>query len=450
MSAFAALICVFVIPNSLAARLGGAEQNEPAKSAMQDKWAALKLRMGVLNNPVTTASPHVVEEQAQTKDLHKASFIEHSNATSEANQTQSTVTTTTKAPKVQWVKTGMGQYIPVTIAPPMPEIDEAALQKKSLLAKAKEGTKKETGLSTLGSLTVGRNCEGSHDSLEQSNPLPNVRIIFVNEENKMARRDCVEKQLERQCLTAARFPGVTFERSPMEIISDPANKQCASHGLDQAKAISSGRLVMSVGEAAANQRKVGEILAEWCSHYRLLDLIQNDYQVMAAKQNTNETVDHSYDYVLMLDDTVVISETEFVPVIKDFIQNYTAKEWDMVQFDAYGPNGLVEKPDVHDQTAILETFREKMVFKPKQASGHFWGFQTVLFKAKSLPLILEKMASMKVMPIDFVAKEINEKHFKNLTALTYQAGITRSLRFSDHSRKTETIKQPGYCIDLEM
>merc|ERR1712224_105717 len=143
---------------------------------------------------------------------------------------------------------------------------------------------------------------------------------------------------------------------------------------------------------------------------------------------TETTPEGHYDYVLMLDDTVVMSETNFVPVIKDFIQNYSDIDWDIVQFDALGPGG--QRHPVVVESAQLKPFREKMVFSPKSSSGYFSGFQAVLMKAKSLPHIMEKMASMKVMPIEFLLKEINEKHFKNLTALTYQAGITRSVRTS--------------------
>jgi hypothetical protein len=449
MTAFTALVTALV-SSCLAARLGDAP-TQNTQSVMADKWEALKLRMGVLHAPVesTTDSPYLQEQEANAKDLHKADFSQDSKDTDATEVVTTATTTTTKSQKMQWVKTGMGVYMPVTMAPPEPSAEElqATAQKKLLLNKAKEGTTQEKGLSTLASLTVGRNCEGSDSSLENANPLPNVKIIFVNEDSNIARRDCVEKQLERQCLSAARFSGVKFERSPAEIMTDPANKECAKNGLDTAKAMASGKMVLSLGEAATNTKKMGEILAEWCSHYRLMDLVKGDYNTMSASEAANNGTisENHYDYVLMLDDTVVLSEANFVPVMKDFIENYTAP-WDIVQFDVQGPNGNPE-PFIADD-AKLEFFREKMVFMPKTTAGHFSGFQAVMMKAKSLPQIMEKMASMKVMPIDFLLKEINEKHFKGLTALTYQADITRSLR--NMARVSESIPQPGYCIDLEL
>lgn len=124
------------------------------------------------------------------------------------------------------------------------------------------------------------------------------------------------------------------------------------------------------------------MIANYCGHKRLL-------QEQANNPSASE-------YIVVLEDDVIIDRQWFKPVIEDFILNFDKhKTWSMVQLDPFGYKSTED---------FVGHFRGKPVWKPqfKAPCSQYWGFQAVIFRKSALPKINKHMASNPAMPIDWL------------------------------------------------
>merc|ERR1719379_902700 len=70
------------------------------------------------------------------------------------------------------------------------------------------------------------------------------------------------------------------------------------------------------------------VLSNWCGHKRLFKSLE---------EQANNTHDGTApQYVVVLEDDVILDRKYFTEVIQDFVRNYPNRDWDAVQLDPFG------------------------------------------------------------------------------------------------------------------
>jgi len=163
------------------------------------------------------------------------------------------------------------------------------------------------------------------------------------------------------------------------------------------------------------------VLANYCGHKRLL-----------KAQEKNDT---AADYIVVLEDDVILDRKWFKPVIQDFIANFDkTKNWTMVQLDPFGSKSTED---------YVANFHGKPVWKPqfKAPCSQYWGFQAVIFRKSALPEINEYMKKNPAMPIDWLQYKIsNTLGFSSGTAHNPE-----SLANADWQVAGQTVEAPKFC-----
>merc|ERR1719265_1175242 len=155
----------------------------------------------------------------------------------------------------------------------------------------------------------------------------------------------------------------------------------------------------------SSDKDMMQVLGEWCSHIKMLKEVQRRVAL-------DETFLKEYPALLMLEDHVFLDKEWTEEVTKDWATNYK-KPWDLVQLDTYGGKAHTDK---------VGEFRGKAIYKPSW-KANYGGFHAVLVKSASVNTLLEKMQSLNVVPIEWVAKSMNDDP-KGLEILSWEAGIS--------------------------
>merc|ERR1719345_420652 len=130
------------------------------------------------------------------------------------------------------------------------------------------------------------------------------------------------------------------------------------------------------------------VVANYCAHKRLL-----------KEQEKNASAS---DFIVVMEDDVIVDRQWFKLVIEDFIQNFDKKKkWSMVQLDPFGYQSSED---------FVGHFRGKPVFKPqfKAPCSQYWGFQAVIFRKSALPMINKYLAENPAMPIDWLQYKLDD------------------------------------------
>jgi len=165
------------------------------------------------------------------------------------------------------------------------------------------------------------------------------------------------------------------------------------------------------------------ILANYCGHKRLLK---------AQEKNASAS-----DYILLMEDDVILDRPWFKSVVQDFIANFDKKKkWSMVQLDPFGYKATED---------FVGHFRGKPVWKPqfKAPCSQYWGFQAVLFNKKALPEINKYLAKNPAMPIDWLQYKVDHAlAFSSLTAHNPESLTNKDWLVQIAGSKVE---RPKYC-----
>lgn len=237
-------------------------------------------------------------------------------------------------------------------------------------------------------------------------------LWYINMNKSDARRTCIERQLEEAGVEGVnRFPaveirGLTKEmRKELQKAKKPEHAQkkyvrmlnelgygdCVEGGIDWEG-------TSSHGSQKSNEWHVRHaVVANYCGHKRLL-----------KEQANNKS---AAEYIVVMEDDVIIDRTWFKPVIQDFIANWDKKKkWSMVQLDPFGYKSNED---------FVAHFRGKPVWKPqfKAPCSQYWGFQAVIFRKDALKEIVKTMEKEPAFPIDWLQYKVdNSIAFSSLIA----------------------------------
>jgi GR25 family glycosyltransferase involved in LPS biosynthesis len=266
-------------------------------------------------------------------------------------------------------------------------------------------------------------------------------VWYINMNKSEARKNCIERQLHDAGIEKVnRFPAVEIRgmsNHDRKLLQKEKNAEKAdAFYLDQLKNLGYGDCIeggvdfngtMTHGSQKSNEWHLrSAIIANYCGHKRLLKQLEKD--------------ESTSDYIVLLEDDVIIDRKWFKTVVEDFITNFDKKnkKWTMVQIDPFGYKSSED---------FVGHFRGKPVWKPqfKAPCSSYWGFQAVIFRKSALPKINEYLATAPAMPIDWLQYKVDD-------ALAFSALVARnpeSLSNSNWAGEKEVVL-PSFCAKTVM
>jgi hypothetical protein len=266
------------------------------------------------------------------------------------------------------------------------------------------------------------------DTIRKSSKEAQVDVYYVNMDNAHERKNCLERQFrdmpgspQPKRYSALKFPEQCAKAKTNakyeECLKEAQLDDCFESGIDYAATGTHGTQVH-------DQHKIrNAVLSNWCGHKRLFKQLEAE-----AKNGTSTP-----EYVVVLEDDVILDRKYFLKVIKDFAKNYHNRDWDVVQLDPFGHK---------DRKDLLEQFRGKPVFKPTADStcSAYWGFHAVLVKTSALHRINHWMSINQAVPIDWLPWRMPH-------VLAYSALVSRN---PEATLRGGTVVLPHYCSSKVM
>lgn len=223
--------------------------------------------------------------------------------------------------------------------------------------------------------------------------------------HNQAKEKCMKSQLAQHCMPYERFDVTYIEPCDADdaacmqrrVIND--HPGCLNRNVDWESV---------KNYALSADRHMMEVLSMWCSHIKVLKEVQR--RVVADEQFAKD-----YPAILMLEDHVLLDKEWTEEVTKDWVTNYhkTGNQWDMVLLDTHGGKAHTDK---------VGEFRGKSIYKPSW-KANYGGFHAVLVRTPVISTLLEKMQTLNVVPIEWLAKSINDDP-KGLQILSWEAGVS--------------------------
>lgn len=284
-------------------------------------------------------------------------------------------------------------------------IDEGNKQRK------KELEKEEKELQTL----IAKNEDVSLD------------VWYVNMDGAKERKRCLERQFSDMPgkPQPKRFPALKFPEACIKSKTHEKYETCLKEA-DLGDCFEAGIDYAATGTHGTQEHTEYKIrnavLSNWCGHKRLFKQVEE-----AANNGT------APQYVVVLEDDVIVDRKYFMQVLKDFAKNYKNRDWDLVQLDPFGHK---------DRKDFKERFRGKPVFKPS-ADGQcsaYWGFHAVMIKVSAIKRINHWMSINQAVPIDWLPWRMPH-------SLAYSALISRN---PEAKIGGDVIVLPGYCSQKVM
>jgi len=228
-------------------------------------------------------------------------------------------------------------------------------------------------------------------------------VWYINMNKSTQRKDCLERQLKEAGIeNVNRYPAVEIRgmtkqdrkklfmksKNPKEAqrfytkqLQDLGYGDCVEGGIDFDGTSTHG------SQTTNEWHTRSAVIANYCGHKRLL-----------KEQEANKTAS---EYIVLMEDDVIVDRTWFKVVIEDFIQNFDKhKKWSMVQLDPFGYKSSED---------FVGHFRGKPVYKPqfKAPCSQYWGFQAVIFRKSALPEINRVLSENPAMPIDWLQYKVD-------------------------------------------
>merc|ERR1719160_205699 len=175
--------------------------------------------------------------------------------------------------------------------------------------------------------------EVSRPKLAKPSGKPKIEAWYVNLKKSKDRNKCISQQLEDLGFEPYRFEAVEWPKTCS------GNTACLRQKTDVADCITGGVgwgavTVHGTKNKNSEARVQRGVLANWCSHKRLLE------QYEMNKTNTKEE-----EYIVVFEDDVILHK-DFKDRIEKFIMEYDGKlndgkvmDWDFVQIDPFGSTG---------------------------------------------------------------------------------------------------------------
>lgn len=249
-----------------------------------------------------------------------------------------------------------------------------------------------------------------------------VDFYYVNMDNAKERRNCVERQFKDMPgkQQPKRYPALKFPEKCVKAKSHADYEQCLkAEALGDC--IESGIDFAATGTHGTRDNGLHSIrnavLSNWCGHKRLFQTLEEQVNNGTAPQ-----------YVVVLEDDVILDRKYFTQVVQDFVQHYPNRDWDAVQLDPFGHKNRKD---------LVEMFRGKPVFKPTADSqcSAYWGFHAVLLKTSALHRINHWMSINEAVPIDWLPWRMPHM-------LAYSALVSRN---PEQNVKGDAVVLPQYC-----
>jgi len=282
--------------------------------------------------------------------------------------------------------------------------------------------------------------QGPTAALKEVDPVK-FDLWYINMNRSDSRKNCIERQLtEAGVESINRYPAVEIRGMTKEGRKLLQKAKSAEHAeklyLQQLKDLGYGDCVeggidfegtMTHGSQKTNEWHIrNAVIANYCGHKRLL-----------KEQEKNESAS---DYIVIMEDDVIVDRSWFKLVIEDFIQNFDKKKkWSMVQLDPFGYKSSED---------FVGHFRGKPVWKPqyKVPCSQYWGFQAVIFRKSALPKINKYLAENPAMPIDWLQYKVDD-------ALAFSSLIARnpeSLANDNWVVGDKKVVLPSFCAKTVM
>jgi GR25 family glycosyltransferase involved in LPS biosynthesis len=213
-----------------------------------------------------------------------------------------------------------------------------------------------------------------------------MEVWYVNLDESKQRSQCVEGQLKKQFIEPKRFSAVQYPTKCEQTRGSPANKNCFKKmfadcmegGINWAAVSSHG----TTGAAAGSVQK--GVIANWCSHKRILDLFAKD----------NKTAEEKY-YVILEDDVII--SPKFRLALENFIASYPG-QWKYIQVDPFGAEGR--------QVAFHNGRVTEPGKKGEKFPGDNYGMHCLVVKQSEIETLQKYFTTHEVIPIDWIAKDI--------------------------------------------
>jgi hypothetical protein len=245
--------------------------------------------------------------------------------------------------------------------------------------------------------------------------------------HNQAKEKCMKSQLAQHCMPYERFDVTYIEPCDADdaacmqrrVIND--HPGCLNRNVDWESV---------KNYALSADKHMMEVLSMWCSHIKVLKEVQR--RAVADEQFAKD-----YPAILMLEDHVLLDKEWTEEVTKDWVTNYhkTGNQWDMVLLDTHGGKAHTDK---------IGEFRGKAIYKPSW-KANYGGFHAVLVRTAIVSTLLEKMQSLNVVPIEWLAKSINDDP-KGLQILQWESGV--STVDWQSSSATKELFLPKDCMKI--
>merc|ERR1719375_2476025 len=272
-------------------------------------------------------------------------------------------------------------------------------------------------------------------------------VWYINMNRSDSRKTCIERQLQEAGVESInRFPaveirGMTKEgRKQLQKLAANQNhpERAQKLYLKQLEELGYGDCVSGgidyEGTGTHGSQKTNEwhirnaVIANYCGHKRLL-----------KQQEKNHS---AAEYIVVLEDDVIIDRQWFKLVIEDFIRNYDKKHknWTMVQLDPFGYKSSED---------FVAHFRGKPVWKPqfKAPCSQYWGFQAVIFRKSALHKVNNYLEKEAAMPIDWLQYKVdNALAFSSLIARNPESLANENWDTMDGKK----VVLPSFCAKTVM
>jgi len=207
-----------------------------------------------------------------------------------------------------------------------------------------------------------------------------MEVWYVNLDSSTQRKQCVEDQLKKQFIEPHRFAAVKYPTT-CEGGKNCFKKEfadCMEGGINWAAVSHHGTVSAGAGSVQKG------VIANWCSHKRILDHLAKD----------NVTKDEKY-YVILEDD--IILSPKFRLGLENFIASYP-KEWKYIQVDPFGAEGR--------QIGFYNGKVTEPGRKGEKLPGDNYGMHCLVVKQSEIATIQNYFSTHEVIPIDWIAKDI--------------------------------------------
>lgn len=213
-----------------------------------------------------------------------------------------------------------------------------------------------------------------------------LEVWFVNLDGSKERKDCMEGQLKKQFIEPHRFPAVKYPTTCDANDKSAKNKNCfrklfsdcMGDGIDWT-AVSAHSKPGAVPGAVQKG-----VIANWCSHKRILDQFLKD----------NQTKDEKY-YVILEDDIII--SPKFKRSLESFIANYPG-EWKYIQVDPFG--APAKQIAFHTDGPVTEPS------KTPDKKGDNYGMHVLVVKQSAVADLQKFYSTKKIVPIDWITHRV--------------------------------------------